>query len=253
LGGSSAINFMMASHPSAVDIDAWGRLGNIGWDWATLMPYYQRSETLQLDNTHAASSAGSLFDRSLYGADGPVQLSLLPESDDEKTAGVAWRNAMASLGLDAKDDPRRGSTTGAYAVARFVDSANGWVRSYAAKAYYEPVRDERKDRLVIRTRAHVTRILLDDQELMSPSGEKTKTASAVEFEFEGKRYTVKAEKEIILSAGTFQSPQILELSGIGHPDILEGAGIKPLVENPYVGENLQVRKESRVYKHGFSS
>jgi choline dehydrogenase-like flavoprotein len=243
LGGSSAINFMMASHPSAADIDAWGRLGNSGWDWATLMPYYQRSETLQLDDTQAASSAGCLFDRRLYGADGPIQLSLSPGSDDEKTVGAAWRNTMASLGLAAQDDPRRGRTTGAYAVAKFVDSTNGWKRSYAAKAYYEPVQDERKDRLIIRTGAHVTRVLLDDQEHDGPSSEKFKTAKAVEFEFGGERYTVKAEKEIILSAGTFQSPQILELSGIGHPNILKGAGINPVIESLHVGENLQVRKK----------
>lgn len=251
LGGSSAINFMIAAHPSAADIDAWGRLGNAGWDWATLSAYYQRSETLQLDDHHPSagpsSSAGAPFDRGLYGTDGPMKMSLPHGSEDEGTVDAAWRLSMAALGLAARDDPRRGDTLGAYAVLKYVDAAGGWVRSYAAKSYYEPVRDARKNNLVVRTGAHVTRILL--HEVDSNSSDRSsrfgKAANAVEFEVGGEVYVARADREVILSAGAFQSPQILELSGIGHPDALKKAGIDVAVESPGVGENLQVRSETR--------
>ncbi|KAL7904076.1 hypothetical protein GGI35DRAFT_490775 [Trichoderma velutinum] len=234
LGGSSAINFMMATYPSAADIDAWGKLGNVGWSWDELLPYYQRSETLHLPSgddvasSEAAARLGSdIFDSSLYGKDGPLQLSL-PFGGG--VGDAAWRTTLMTLGLGAEDDPRRGSTLGGYATLKFVDAKRGWIRSYSARAYYEPVK-ERKN-LVVLTGAHVNRILFEG------NGESV-AASGVEFDVSGRVYVVKADKEIVLSAGTIQSPQILELSGVGSANILKRAGVQVVLDNPNVGENFQ--------------
>lgn len=102
-------------------------------------------------------------------------------------------------------------------------------RSSAASAYYEPNKD--RANLKVLCDAHATSISL--------SSDSTPKAIGVHFESEGKAYHVKARKEVILSAGSIQSPQLLELSGIGGKELLEKHGVELKVENPNVGENLQ--------------
>lgn len=235
LGGSSAINFMMATHPSASDIDAWGQLGNAGWDWASLEPYYQRSENLQVTPENIA--AANILEPKLYGTDGPVQISLPYGSENENTVDTAWLQTMKALGLGAKDDPRSGATLGAYTVLKLIDKTKGWTRSYAARAYYEPVRS--RENLVVCTGIRVRKIVFEDK--IIENGGPGLVAKGVEFESDGKKYMMRADREVILSAGSFQSPQILELSGVGDPAILGKAGMEVKIENPNVGENLQVR------------
>ncbi len=91
---------------------------------------------------------------------------------------------------------------------------------------------------MVLTGTHVSRILLEES--MVDGEDLPDCCKGVEFEVDGKKYVVRADKEVILSAGAFQSPQILELSGIGHPSILTKAGVDVRLENPNVGENLQV-------------
>ncbi|KAL6897435.1 hypothetical protein GGI43DRAFT_385302 [Trichoderma evansii] len=233
LGGSSAINFMMATHPSASDIDAWGQLGNAGWDWASLEPYYQRSETLQVTSENIA--AANILDPKLYGTDGPVQISLPYGSENENTVDTAWLQTMKALDLSAKDDPRSGATLGVYTVLKLIDKTKGWTRSYAARAYYEPVRSRKN--LVVCTGIRVSKIVFEEKPIENDG--PGFVAKGVEFESDGKKHMVRAGRDVILSAGALLSPQILELSGVGDPAVLGKAGVETKMENLNVGENLQ--------------
>ncbi|KAJ4176155.1 hypothetical protein NW759_017151 [Fusarium solani] len=227
LGGSSGINFMMAAYPSARDIDNWEKLGNPGWNWASLLPYYRKSEAFNQPSAETkASLGGDVFDPEMYGKDGPVQLTL-PHGTSQIDA--AWTATLKNLGLEVKQDPREGRTLGGYAVLKFIDQSAK--RSYAASAYYAP--NAARKNLAVITGAHVNKVILE-----AADGDGVR-ARAVSFTVLEKGYTVYALNEIILSAGTVQSPQILELSGIGGAQILSKAGIKVVVENPNVGENLQ--------------
>ncbi len=226
LGGSSSINFMIAAHPSSQDIDNWEKLGNPTWNWETLLPYYRKSETFNIPSDELKASLGDIFDPELYGKDGPVQLTF-PHSTGPPDA--AWRSTLQTLGVGAMDDPRRGETLGGYAVLRTIDL--GAKRSHAGTAYYLPA-SSRKNLTVV-TGAHVNKILLE-----TDTG-KVK-ATGVCFTVAGKEYTVSSSNEVILAAGTFQSPQVLELSGVGSAKVLAAAGVELVVENENVGENLQV-------------
>ena len=142
-----------------------------------------------------------------------------------------WRPALQALGLEARDEPRLGQTLGGYAVLKFIDPSGK--RTHAASAYYAPNSERRN--LTVLTGAHVNKIILEEG-----VEEEQVRATGVSFSVGGKEYTVSAVDEVILSAGTIQSPQILELSGIGDPQILQEVGIEVVLENRNVGENLQV-------------
>ncbi|KAH6986652.1 hypothetical protein EDB80DRAFT_590349 [Ilyonectria destructans] len=202
LGGSSGISFMMAAYPSARDIDNWEKLGNPGWNWASLLPYYRKSEAFNQPSAETkASLGGDVFDPEMYGKDGPVQLTL-PHGTSQVDA--AWTATLKNLGLGVKQDPREGRTLGGYAVLKFIDQSAK--RSYAASAYYAP--NAARKNLAVITGAHVNKVILEAAE-----GDGVR-ATAVSF-------------------------TILELSGVGEAQILSKAGVKVVVDNPNVGENLQ--------------
>lgn len=226
LGGSSAINFMKVAHPSRDDIDNWQRLGNIGWNYETLKPYYRKFETYNPPDASRAADLGSeIIDPSLHGSSGPVQFTL-PHSTGP--LDHAWRPTFRELGLEAKDDPRRGATLGAYSVLRSIDSSGK--RSTAAYAFYYP--NASRANLKVLTNSHVDKIIFDSGELA--------VATAVSISLFGQKYVVPITNEVILCAGAFLSPKILELSGIGSKRLLGMNNIPVVVENSNVGENLQV-------------
>lgn len=103
-------------------------------------------------------------------------------------------------------------------------------RSYSATAYYRP--NAQRSNLIVLTGATVQEVLLE-----STDGDWT--AKGARFTYEREEYVVHTEGEVVICAGSVQSPQLLELSGIGNPKVLQDAGIKVKVENPAVGENLQ--------------
>jgi len=227
LGGSSSINFMMLSHASAVDVDNWEKLGNRGWNFKTMKPYNKKSETYNAPNEVLEKTlGGNIFDSSLHGSSGPVQITW-PHGTSEVDG--MWRPTLQALGLGAEEDPRRGSVLGGYPVLKYIDKAAK--RTTAATAFYVP--NAGRSNLSVLTNAHVNRILFKEHSGIID-------ASAVSFSFSDKEYVVSASREIILCAGSFQSPQILELSGIGSKEILTKHGMKLVVDNPNVGENLQV-------------
>ncbi|UKZ81642.1 hypothetical protein TrVFT333_009414 [Trichoderma virens FT-333] len=195
LGGSSAINFMMVAYPSAQDIDNWEKLGNPGWNWASLLPYYRKSETFNQPLAETKAFLGAdVFNHEIYGKDGPIKLTV-PHCTSQVDA--AWTTTLRNLGLGAKQDPREGQTLGGYAVLKFIDQSAQ--RSYAASAYYAPNASRLKTTVI--TGAHVVnRIILEAVE-----GDKIR-AAAVSFMVLEKEFTVSALNEIIISAGTVQSP-----------------------------------------------
>ena len=227
LGGSSAINFNYWTHASRQDIDDWVDLGNPGWSWDELFPYFLKSENYNAPPASVSVQVDTTFIESpLHGENGPVQDSFPPFYDNFYKA---WEPTYKSLGLGPTGDPKGGSAIGAYTTLLTIDSKNA-SRSYAANAYYKP--NAARPNLKILTGAFATKVIF--------AASKTPlVATSVIFTVGGHTYTASARREIIICAGTFQAPHLLELSGIGNASLLNSKGITPIYDNPNVGENLQ--------------
>lgn len=213
--------------PSKASMDAWAKLGSPGWDWETMNPYYQKSHTLSLPSEFIREHLSiDYVDEEVRGKTGPIQVSF-PASPSP--LAKAWVDTFKTLKYELTGDPFAGKVTGGFVSASSIDPKTR-ERSYVTSAYYAPVKDRSNLRVV--TEAYVEKIILEDR----PNGI---FASGVRFTHEGKTVTVNAEKEVILSAGVFQSPQLLELSGIGDATLLRSLGITVHIDNRNVGENLQ--------------
>ena len=227
LGGSSAINFDYWTHASQQDINDWGKLGNKGWSWDELFPYFLKSETYNAPPLTTSEQVDTTFIvPAFHGEAGPVQDSFPPSYDNFYKA---WEPTYENLGLGPTGDPKGGIAIGAYTTLLTIEPKNA-SRSYAGTAYYKP--NAARKNLQVLTGALVTKVIF------APAKEPL-SATGVTFTVDGGSYTVSASKEIILCAGTFQSPQLLELSGIGNAALLKSKGIEVLYDNPNVGENLQ--------------
>jgi choline dehydrogenase len=209
LGGSSSINAMVYMRGQASDYDRWAALGNTGWSYADVLPYFRRCET----NENGA-------DR-YRGGDGPLRVSnvrtmhplaeLFIESGQK--LGVPYNNDFAGATIEG---------IGPIQATQW----RGW-RHSAADAYLKPAR--RRRNLAIRTRAHAARI-----------GCVARRARTVEYAMaDGTRRIAAARREIVLSAGAIGSPQLLLLSGIGPSEQLARHGIEAVHDLPGVGRNLQ--------------
>lgn len=139
-----------------------------------------------------------------------------------------WPKTILNAGYASNKDPRTGSAIGGFNQLVTVDPKHNR-RSYAAREYYEP--NASRPNLSVLTHALVSKI-----ELEKTGGDAK--ATGVQFIVDGTYHSVKANKEVIVCGGTINSPQILELSGIGSPTILQKAGVEVIVDNPSVGENL---------------
>ncbi|KAH8899868.1 alcohol oxidase [Thozetella sp. PMI_491] len=232
LGGSSGINFMAYGRPSAQEIDDWGtKLGNKGWSWANLLQYFLRTERLEVDqpNIQKRNPEDCPLEESLHGLDGPIHTSFSTwQFPFEKELLTALRDVS---GLPSPPEPYSGSRSGFYRSLFAVNRTDLPVRSYAGNGYLAPIMG--RSNLQILTNTQVSKVTLEKQQ----SGEVV--AKGIEIQDEGTYYTANAAKEVILCAGSFNSPQLLELSGIGDPAILEKHGVACLVPNTDVGNNLQ--------------
>jgi choline dehydrogenase-like flavoprotein len=212
--------------PSAEDIDSWSNQAE-GWSWKALEPYFRKCESL-LPAT-VTNSGPEYFPREsrLHGDAGPVQLSW-PASTSNIDQYVV--KAMSNLSVPCLNkDPYGGHHLGFAQYFSTIDRRGGQVsRSYAATGYLRPCLD--RPNLRILTEAFACQILLDTPGFR---------ARGVKFVYKGHEHRVFAKREVILSASTIQSPRLLELSGIGNPEVLEAAGVPCLVALPEVGENLQ--------------
>ncbi|KAF9265669.1 alcohol oxidase [Marasmius fiardii PR-910] len=226
LGGSSAINFFQFHRPAKSDIDAFEQLGNTGWNWNLLERYYAKTETFlePVDKSECLR-----YDSSKHGKDGPLIIAYPATLSNFEQP---YQAALRELNIDVVNEPFSGDTKGTWITPVSIDPRNR-VRSYAANKYYQP--NESRPNLFVLPSAHVTKILTEK----SPDGNVT--ATAVEFIHDGATSQINVGKEVIVSSGVIMSPQasILELSGIGNPEILRKAGVEVQVELPGVGENLQ--------------
>ncbi|KAK4187450.1 hypothetical protein QBC35DRAFT_515434 [Podospora australis] len=229
LGGSSALNFLMLLYPSNANIDAWAALGNDGWDFDSLAPYFRKFATVHAPPQSAKDMVGITYhDETLAQGDGPIQVSF---SEGYTVNNKAWMETFAQQGLSVTTDVRTGKALGAFQNQATIDPATK-TRSYAASGYLTPEVRQRPN-LVVLTETLVTKILFD-------TSSTEPVATGVEVLLSTKKtQTILANQEVILSAGTLQSPQLLELSGIGNPTLLSQHSIPCLVPNPGVGENVQ--------------
>ncbi|KAG6909079.1 hypothetical protein DXG01_002060 [Tephrocybe rancida] len=225
--GTSTINFLMWSLPPAVDVDAFEKLGNPGWNWDEFHRYSRKIEKFHPPTKEVAD----LFPHT-YGGDrgssGRLQTTLAPHVH---TIDAILKETFANRGIKRLDDPYQGNVNGTWNASSTIDPKT-WARSSSATAYLVPAQD--RPNLTVLTQATVLRIAIaehrDGDDLI---------ATGVDFVHAGQTYFLGAQKEIVLSAGAVKDPQILEMSGIGRGDILSTIGIEPILELPGVGENLQ--------------
>ncbi|KAL0566770.1 hypothetical protein V5O48_015233 [Marasmius crinis-equi] len=229
LGGSSALNFLAFVRPVSDELDAFEKLGNPGWSWENLLGYMQKSERLCPPPLSAEEKRALAVDPdpAFHGTDGPIAVSFPPYVSPIHNKLL---DSLETLGLPRNNEVNAGRNVGSFLVSTHVDPATA-TRAYSASSYLQPHLD-RKNLLVV-PEAFATKIHLDE------GNPGLKRASAVDFIHNGQKHTVQVAKEVILSAGTFQTPQLLETSGIGDPRVLEPLGIPCLVNLPGVGENLQ--------------
>ncbi|KAK0718653.1 putative choline dehydrogenase [Lasiosphaeria miniovina] len=228
LGGSSALNFMTWNRGSRGDYDAWAELGNAGWGWDHLLPFFKKSETFHAptSDSQAAARAASSHP-GLVGLTGPIQISYPMEYT---SSHAHWHRTLDSVGIAAGDSQLGGTNVGCWTSLCSVDPLNA-TRSYSATSYYRP--NTSRPNLVVLAGAEVSEILLDQVE---GAGWK---ARGVRFAHGGNEFSAFASREVVVSAGSIKSPHLLELSGVGGAAVLSAAGISVKVDNANVGENLQ--------------
>jgi len=230
VGGSSGLNYMAWTRPQKDDLDNWSKLyPGSGWDDASLLEYSKRSENTSQPNMLAKKHNATLT-RRFRGFDGPIHVSW-PKSyvGFQKYLSPSYLLSGSPFQREAAD----GTNEGHSLTPSSVNPTNS-TRSYAASAYFAPFSYRKNLHLI--TNAQVNNIMLSKH-----SSNGLQHANGVNFTdlATNKTYTVKAKKQVILSAGAIQSPQLLELSGIGNRKRLEELGISVKVENNHVGENLQ--------------
>jgi choline dehydrogenase len=228
LGGCSSINAMIYMRGQKRDYDHWAALGNRGWSWDEVLPYFKRVE----DYAHGADA--------WHGAGGELRVE---ERRVNWEILDAWRDAAEECGIPKIPEFNRGDNFG---NAYFQMNQRRGVRWSTTKAFLRPVRHRRN--LEILMHAQVTRLRIEEH-----AG--ARRAAGIEFTHGGQRLYVSAQREVILAAGAIGSPQILQLSGAGPGELLRSCGISLVHELPGVGENLQDHLQIRmVYKvHGVST
>jgi len=212
LGGSSSINAMIYMRGVREDYDRWQELGCDGWAFDDVLPYFKRSENRE--------AGGNQW----RGENGPLNVA---EVIDPSPLNERFFKATDQLGYPRNDDFNGATQEG---VGYFEVTQKNGERWSTARAYLEPAIE--RGNVTVITKAHVEKIIVETSD-----GEKK--ATGVQVIINGKSQTIKASKEVLLSAGTFGSPQQLMLSGIGPKDELARHSIPMVHELSGVGENLQ--------------
>ncbi|KAJ7704917.1 hypothetical protein B0H17DRAFT_1038728 [Mycena rosella] len=234
LGGSSAMNGALFTRPNKIDLDLWElAFGAIGWNWNTISAAIKMAE-------HFSATAGLTSILSFHGTSGPIFDSQQTPVDNVWEQGVI--PAVLAAGGTESIDQNGGDPTGIWYTPRamFPNST----RSYSANSYYQP--NAGRPNLQVMINATVSRILWGK----SKNGKAV--ATGVEYiNAAGEKLTVSGDR-VILSAGVFGTPQVLELSGVGNPQIINPLGISTVVDLPAVGENLS-EQPTTIYLAAFAS
>jgi choline dehydrogenase len=215
LGGSSSINGLIYIRGQREDYDQWASLGNTGWSFDEVLPYFIRSEC----NQRGADA--------FHGDSGPLRVSDIGQS-----------NALIDAFIEAAQQngvPRNNDFNGARQEGAGYFQLNTWRgwRWSTAKGYLKPVRN--RPNLTVLTRAHATGLVLQGRR-----------ACGVKLLQRGEARQIRARREVILSAGAIQSPQLLQLSGVGPADLLQAHGVPIVHHLPGVGANLQDHLQIRL-------
>jgi choline dehydrogenase len=208
LGGSSSLNGLLYVRGQSADYDGWAQMGARGWSWDDCLPYFKKSE----DQQRGANE--------FHGTGGPLGVSDFPE---EHPVSKALVDACHQAGIPNKDDLNDGNQEGA---SFFQATMRNGLRCSAAVAFLHPAMG--RSNLRVELRAMTTRILFEG-----------KRAVGVEFRQGNELRRVMASREVILAAGSVESPKLLEISGVGQGELLQELGVKVIHESKGVGENLQ--------------
>ncbi len=215
LGGSSSINGLLYIRGQHEDYDRWRQHGNHGWGFDDVLPYFKKAE----DQVRGADD--------FHGAGGPLPVSDLGHPDP---LSAAFISAAAETGLPVNPDFNGASQEGA---GFFQTTTRHGRRASAAVAYLGSARG--RNNLRIETSALAQRIVFEGRR-----------AAAVEYRRAGALKTARARKEILISGGAFNSPQLLQLSGVGPAELLRKHGIDVVLDAPGVGHDLQDHLQVRV-------
>jgi choline dehydrogenase len=208
LGGSSSINAMVYIRGAREDYDAWRDAGNPGWGYDELLPYFKRSE----DNERGESD--------YHGTGGPLSVC---DSRSRNPMSEAWVEAAAETGLRLNDDFNGARQDG---VGLYQVTQRDGMRWSTAAAFLRPALE--RGNLTVETGLQVQRLLIERGRALGVAGERG-----------GQPFEALAERELILSAGAYNSPQLLMLSGVGPAEHLAMREIEVVVDLPGVGQNLQ--------------
>ncbi|MDD9906812.1 MAG: GMC family oxidoreductase N-terminal domain-containing protein [Rhodospirillaceae bacterium] len=210
VGGSSSVNGMVYNRGQATDFDTWAQMGNRGWGFEDLLPYFKRSETRIGDG-----------DDRVRGRDGELPIT---DIDWINPLAEAFIEAAVAMGIPRIPDYNAGTQFGTGYFQRYIHRGK---RVSAAKAFLRPALRRRSTDL--RTRVQVVAVVLEEGR-----------AVGVRYrDGDGREKTVLAKKEVFLSAGAVNSPKLLQLSGIGPPELLRDIGITTKIFIEGVGENLR--------------
>ena len=215
MGGCSSINGMIYMRGQANDYDQWRQMGNEGWGWDDVLPYFKNMED---------SYEG---ENKFHGSGGEWKVNQQRLSWEVLDS---FKDATIEAGIPQVDDFNEGNNFG---VSYFKVNQNDGLRWNTVKAFLEPVKNRKNLRVI--SKCEVSKIIL-----------KNKKAKGVKVFRNGKSEEIYVNREIILSSGSIGSPKILELSGIGNPNILSKLGIDTEVESKNIGENLQDHLQLRV-------
>ncbi|WP_439153761.1 GMC family oxidoreductase [Yoonia sp.] len=216
LGGSSSLNGLLYVRGQPQDYDRWRQMGNDGWAWDDVLPLFKRAE----NNERGADE--------FHGDSGPLAVSNMRI---QRPICDAWVAAAQTAGYPFNPDYNGADQEG---VGYFQLTTKNGRRCSAAVAYLKPVRD--RENLQIVTKAQVNKINIEGK----------RAVSVTYADPSGALHTVTARREIILSGGAINSPQLLMLSGIGDADELKSNGIDPVHHLPGVGKNLQDHLQARL-------
>ncbi len=210
LGGSSSINGMIFQRGNPMDYEKWGNLpGMSNWGWSHVLPYFNKMET----------ALGADANDPRRGHNGPLKLTRGPATSP---LFQAFFKSVQQAGYNLTNDVNGYRQEG---FAPFDRNILGGKRLSAARAYLHPVMNRKN--LDVRTRAYTTQVIIENGK-----------AVGLEYQWKGQTHRVFADK-VILCGGAFNTPQLLELSGIGDREVLEKAGVEVKKHLPGVGNNLQ--------------
>ena len=215
LGGSSSINGLLYVRGQHADYDRWRQHGNAGWGFDDVLPYFKKAENQQ--------RGGDKY----HGVGGPLPVSDLGHPDP---LSAAFIDAAAETGLPKNPDFNGATQEGA---GFFQTTTRGGRRASTAVAYLRPAKG--RHNLRVETAALAQRILFEGRR-----------ARAVEYRQAGALRTARARKEILVSSGAYNSPQLLQLSGVGPAELLQKHGIDVVFDAPGVGRDLQDHLQVRV-------